>query len=124
MDLGPLEMRVLGLLDPAEGRSVGAVRELLARRGTDVAYTTVMTVLTRLHDKRVVVREKDGNRYLYRQASRVPQVKAGVLARLRGALFANDKLAPIAELVENDLSTEELTALRKIIDARLRGTRR
>jgi predicted transcriptional regulator len=113
-------MRVVGLLDPVEGRSVGVVRELLSRQGTDVAYTTVMTVLTRLHDKRVVAREKEGTRYLYRQASRVPKIKAGLLARLRGALFTDDKLAPIAELVQNDLSKEELTSLRRLIDARLK----
>jgi predicted transcriptional regulator len=124
VDLGPLEMRVVGLLDPVEGRSVGTVRELLGRQGIDVAYTTVMTVLTRLHEKRVVLREKDGIRYLYRQAGRVAQIKAGVLSRLRGALFTGDKLAPIAELVENDLSREELTALRKLIDARLKEKRR
>jgi predicted transcriptional regulator len=123
-ELGPLEMRVLGLLDPSAPRSVAEVREMLARQGTDVAYTTVMTVLARLHDKRVVVRAKDGNRYLYRQAARVPQVKAGVIARLRSALFQSDRLRPIAELVENDLSREELASLRELIDARLKESKR
>jgi len=123
MELGPLEMRVLGLLDPVQPRSVATVRELLERRGTAVAYTTVMTVLTRLHAKRLVAREKDGQRYLYRQASRVPSVKASVLSRLRSALFENDRLRPIAELVENDLSADELVSLRKLIDARLKENR-
>ena len=123
MELGPLEMRVLGLLDPVQPRSVATVRELLERRGTEVAYTTVMTVLSRLHAKRLAVREKDGQRYVYRQASRVPSVKAGVLSRLRSALFENDRLRPIAELVENDLSAEELVSLRKLIDARLKENR-
>jgi predicted transcriptional regulator len=116
-------MRVLGLLDPSEPSTVAAVRERLARRGTDVAYTTVMTVLSRLYDKRLVVREKDGARYLYRQAGNIPSVKAGVLARLRGALFESDRLRPIAELVQNDLSREELATLRRLIDARLKKGR-
>jgi predicted transcriptional regulator len=124
MELGPLEMRVLGLLDADEGRSVATVRELLARRGTDVAYTTVMTVLTRLHEKRVASRERQGNRYLYKQASRVPSIKAGVLSRLRSALFETDRLRPIAELVENDLSREELASLKKLVDARLKERKR
>jgi len=124
MELGPLEMRVLGLLDPKEARSVGTVRELLSSQGTDVAYTTVMTVLSRLHDKRAVTREKDSGRYLYRQASRVPAIKAAVLTRVRSALFANDRLRPIAELVQNDLTAEELRSLHALVEARLKEKRK
>jgi predicted transcriptional regulator len=36
---------------------------LRSRRG--LAYTTVMTTLSRLHDKGVLERERDGRRYLY-----------------------------------------------------------
>ena len=48
MDLGPLEMRVLGLLSPGEAASVAQVRGRLEVEGHGLAYTTVMTVLTRL----------------------------------------------------------------------------
>ena len=124
MELGPLEMQVLGLLDPTEARSVADVREALARNGTGVAYTTVMTVLSRLHEKRAVLREKDGGRYLYRQASRVTSIKAAVLSRIRSALFTNDRLRPIAELVENDLTPDELRSLKALVDARLKEKRK
>ena len=117
-------MQVLGLLHPRDPRSVGEVREQLEARGNVVAYTTVMTVLTRLHAKGVVAREKDGNRYLYRAAGGAARVKAGVLARLSRALFDSDRLRPIAELVEHDLSADELAALKKLVDARLREKRK
>src|SRR5262245_60820015 len=68
--LGPLEMRVLGLLAGAEPTSVQDIQAALARGGHDLAYTTVMTVLARLHDKGMVVRVKEGRRYLYRPAAR------------------------------------------------------
>lgn len=44
-----------------------AVSEVLAVLETrrEVAYTTVMTTLVRLHDKGLLSRERDGKRYLY-----------------------------------------------------------
>jgi predicted transcriptional regulator len=101
-DLGPLEMRVLGLLDPREGRSVGQVRRALAGQGYAAAYTTVMTVLGRLHEKALVLREKDGRRYVYRANSRAHRFKSSVLQRVQRALFS-DRMAPIAELLDQDL---------------------
>ena len=64
-ELGPLEIRVLEQLASGEARSVTEVQQLLQRAGQELAYTTVMTVLGRLHQKRVVSRRKDGKRYLY-----------------------------------------------------------
>ena len=59
VELGPLEMRILGFLDGAEPQSVADLR---ARLGNELAYTTVMTVLSRLHDKGLVVRVKEVRR--------------------------------------------------------------
>lgn len=44
--------------------SVGEVLKVLERR-RDIAYTTVMTTLSRLHDKSLLDRRKDGKRYVY-----------------------------------------------------------
>ena len=64
--LGELEAAVLSALwgsaDPL------SVREVLARvkRRPALAYTTVLTVLDRLHEKGLVAREKQGKAFLYR----------------------------------------------------------
>jgi predicted transcriptional regulator len=64
--LGELEAAVLSALwgstDPL------SVREVLAqvKRRPALAYTTVLTVLDRLHEKRLVTREKPGKAFLYR----------------------------------------------------------
>jgi len=122
VDLGPLEMRVLGLLDGSDPQSVADLR---ARLGNELAYTTVMTVLSRLHDKGLVVRVKDGQRFLYSPASRAPKVKGGILARVRRALFPNGDVRPLLALVEQeDLSPEDLRALREVIDRKLGGKRK
>ncbi|WP_329139900.1 BlaI/MecI/CopY family transcriptional regulator [Streptomyces sp. NBC_01476] len=60
---GELEAEVLAALWAA-GEPVGAgtVREQVAG---DPAYTTVLTILTRLHEKGLVTRERAGRGYLY-----------------------------------------------------------
>lgn len=61
--LGELESALLGALwDAQQKLSVRDVQERVAR---DAAYTTVMTVLDRLHDKGLVAREKDGKAFCY-----------------------------------------------------------
>ncbi|MBL9025038.1 MAG: BlaI/MecI/CopY family transcriptional regulator [Myxococcales bacterium] len=120
-DLGPLEMRVLGLLDGPEPRSVQDIQAQLARGGADLAYTTVMTVLVRLHDKGLVTRTKDGRRFLYAPAKRAASVVRDLVARLGGALFPHDRTRPILTLIdEGDLSDAELEELRKKIDEKLK----
>jgi predicted transcriptional regulator len=120
-DLGPLEMQILGLLDPGEGLSVNAVRARLQAAGADLAYTTVMTVLVRLHAKGVVQRVKDGNRFLYLPAKRAAKVSTDILARIHRKLFATDRARPILALLEEeDLSTDELKSLRRAIDQKIR----
>lgn len=44
--------------------AVGDVLRVLERR-RDIAYTTVMTTLGRLHEKKLLDRHKDGKRYAY-----------------------------------------------------------
>ena len=115
-------MRVLGLLDGAGSLSVHDLRAALERAGHDLAYTTVMTVLVRLHDKGLVVRTKEGRRYLYATAGRAPTVTRGIVSRIHKALFQNDRTRPILALLEDeDLSEADLRALRRTIDDKLRS---
>lgn len=60
--LGPLEARVLDALW-AEARPC-SVRDLQPLF-PDVAYTTLMTTLDRLHRKQLLTREKQGRAFLY-----------------------------------------------------------
>lgn len=120
--LGPLEMRVLGLLAGGGPTSVQDIQAAMARAGHDLAYTTVMTVLGRLHDKGLVVRTKEGRRFLYSPADRAPAVTHGIMARIQNALFPGDRARPILALLEDEsLSESDLRALRRKIDERLRS---
>ena len=63
--LGDLEARILEVLWSSS--CALSVRDVLARvrRKPALAYTTVLTVLDRLHDKGLVVREKQGKAFHY-----------------------------------------------------------
>jgi predicted transcriptional regulator len=107
---GALESEVLTALWAA-GRPLtpAEVRDELAG---DLAYTTVMTALARLHDKGVVERARSGRAYAYRpavdQAAAVAermaaalaetQDREGVLASFVGSLSERDERL-LAELL-------------------------
>ncbi len=60
--LGSLQALILGTLSK---RGPSTVREVAAELDGRLAYTTVMTVLGRLHDKGLVGREQRGKGYVY-----------------------------------------------------------
>jgi predicted transcriptional regulator len=123
--LGPLEVRLLTLLRDGEPAAVGALRDQLEREGTKLAYTTVMTVLARLHQKGLLKRRRDGNRYLYSPAASAPRVLGAILSRVRRALSSSQRAAPMLSLLEQeDFSADELRALRRAIDDKLKEQKR
>jgi predicted transcriptional regulator len=100
---GELEADVLAALWRAdEPLSPGQVREAL---GGDLAYTTVMTILTRLHDKGSVTRTRLGRAFVYTPAFEQAELAASqmrelldrgqdrraVLARFVGTLSRDDE---------------------------------
>lgn len=121
--LGSLELEVLGLLEGTEPSSVTDIQQRLKDKGHALAYTTVMTVLSRLYEKGLLRREKNGKQYVYSLAKKAESFRQGVLSKVYSALFQNDRLKPIAALIEDDdaLTTTELRELRKLVDAKLKG---
>lgn len=77
---GELEGEVLAALWAADGPLVPA--DVQAAVGGDLAYTTVMTILVRLHDKGVIEREKVGRAYAYRPVVAESDVVADQVRRL------------------------------------------
>ncbi|MFE2066428.1 MULTISPECIES: BlaI/MecI/CopY family transcriptional regulator [unclassified Streptomyces] len=63
---GALESDVLAALWAADGPQTA--REVRERLPGDLAYTTVLTILSRLHDKGMLVRHREGRGYAYEPA--------------------------------------------------------
>lgn len=64
--------------------TVRDVHERLGRDGTDVAYTTVMTVMTRLAAKRLLTRRMEEGTYVYRPL----ETRCGFFATLSTRMLA------------------------------------
>lgn len=93
---GRLEQEVLQILSTApHPLTPGEVR---TRLDEDLAYTTVMTVLSRLTDKGTAVREPQGRGYAY---SAVTDPAAQVAAAMHRAMAGNDHEAVLARFVRS-----------------------
>ncbi|MCF6133796.1 MULTISPECIES: BlaI/MecI/CopY family transcriptional regulator [Thermoactinomyces] len=62
---GPLELEVLKIIWQKDWQTVQEVLDQLPAH-KHYAYTTIMTVMNRLHQKSVLSRKKKGKRYLYK----------------------------------------------------------
>lgn len=67
-NLGPLEKDILTVVWKQQHSTVNSVLSQLTKQKQHLAYTTVMTIMSRLVDKGVLRREKDGRSYVYRPA--------------------------------------------------------
>ena len=107
---GELESAVLGVLHAAgEPLSPGTVRE---RLGGDLAYTTVVTILSRLHAKGVLERARAGRAYLYAPVADEPGLAARRMATVLAA--EPDREAVLARFVSG-LSESDEQLLRRML---------
>ena len=107
---GELEAAVLGVLQAAgSSLSPGEVRDQL---GGGLAYTTVVTILSRLHAKGVLVRRKAGRAFVYQPVADEPGLAA---RRMRGLLEAEpDREAVLARFVSG-MSPADEQLLRRML---------
>lgn len=108
--MGELESAVMGELWKA-GRPLtpSEVRDGL---GSDLAYTTVMTILARLWEKGLTRRERRGRAYAYRTTMSEEEL---VAQRMRAALErTSDREKTLARFVDQ-LSSKDERALRRIL---------
>jgi predicted transcriptional regulator len=109
--LGQLEAEVLAALAGAGGSASTA--ELVERLDGDPAYTTVNTILHRLHEKRLVSRVRAGRHYRYRL---IVDESALVAGRMHEHLrHANDPGTVLNQFARS-LSVEEARKLREFLD--------
>jgi len=118
-DLTSAELRVMKALWQVETGTVAEVRTELARRGQDLAYTTVMTLLGRLAAKQAVQVDKTREPFVYAPAHRRESVLRDRLREFVREVFDGKADSLVLNLVEDEtLSKAELRAIeRRIADA-------
>ena len=119
--LGPLESAIM---DRMWARREATVREIVDDIGKrrDLAYTTVMTIMSRLHEKGLLVRERDGKGYLYSPAFSRDEHRARLSRELvRGLVdeFGDVALAQFAAELDT-VDASHRSALKKLAS---KGTR-
>jgi predicted transcriptional regulator len=87
--------------------------DVKTRLGSDLAYTSIATVLGRLHDKGLVERLPSGRAFAYRAMVDEAQLAARRIDDVLSS--ANDRSAVLAKFV-GALSKREAKALRKMLD--------
>ncbi|MFE7860129.1 BlaI/MecI/CopY family transcriptional regulator [Streptomyces sp. NPDC057403] len=100
---GALEAEVLALLQSARGALTPG--EVLRSLGGDLAYSTVVTVLSRMFDKGLLTRVKQGRAYAY---APVTDAQGMTARRMRQVLEADpDREAVLVRFVEELPLTDE-----------------
>lgn len=97
-----------------------AVSDVLSilEKQRDIAYTTVMTTVTRLHDKGLLEREREGKRYLYTpKLTREEFLESTAREVLEEAVGGHQAIAMLAEKV-SEASAGELDELEALIHKR------
>ncbi|MCB9727897.1 MAG: BlaI/MecI/CopY family transcriptional regulator [Deltaproteobacteria bacterium] len=104
--------------------AVSDVHAALEKR-RDIAYTTVMTTVVRLHDKELLARERDGRRWVYRPRMTRSEFIAAMTREVLDSLPPMGQEAAVALLVERvaEADEDELSRLEALIRAR-RGAQR
>jgi predicted transcriptional regulator len=111
---GALEQEVLTCV-AAAGRPL-TVAEVLTDLGPGLAYTTVLTAMTRLHAKGALRREPSGRAFAYSLAEDPAALGASVTARRMARLLdaGHDRAGVLARFVA-DLSPEDERLLAELL---------
>jgi BlaI family penicillinase repressor len=122
LELGPLELQILGLLSNKEPKGVSTIQGELKAFGNDLAYTTVMTVLSRLFEKGHLKRTKEGRQFVYLIAPEKEKARRSIFDRMKTSLFQSDRLNPILALLDSKdaLTVAELKELKKAVEEKLK----
>ncbi len=104
--LGELEAEIMGVVWEKGKATVQDVRDALHPRRS-LAYTTVMTVMSRLAEKGVLERQKEGRAYYYTPAGSQEKVAGSLLRSLVKRLYAGATGKAVAQLLETEEGVDE-----------------
>lgn len=109
--MGPLEHRVMTRLWESGAQTVAQIVEALnGGSKQNLAYTTVMTILVRLHGKGYVERTRSGRQYMYRAAMDEPSLAATIGRRELSRLIRRFGASSLAQFAADLTATDaELT---------------
>jgi BlaI family transcriptional regulator, penicillinase repressor len=124
LELGKRERQIIETVQRLGEASVSDVRGNL---DDPPSYSAVRTMLGLLVEKGWLKFRPDGKRYLYRTAMSRERSQRTALERLLGTFFggsAGDAMAALLDISAHELSEEQLSHLREMIDAARKENKR
>ncbi len=116
-DLGTAELEVLKALWDHGPATVRQVLNRLHEQGRRVAYTTVLTFLSRLEQKRFVKSDKSDQAYVYRPIVSRQKVTAKRLRSVIEQLYDGAVAPMVLQLMRDEnFSADEIAELQNLID--------
>ena len=115
-----LELEILKVLWQIEPANVRQVRDALSGV-RDLAYTTVMTMMSIMADKGYLKRRKDGRSYVYEAVYREQKASRNMLQDIVDRVFGGSTTAVMQHLLEtSEIDDEELKQIRSLINRKTR----
>ena len=120
---GELELKVMNVLWEKKEASVYEVQNSM---GMDVAYTTILTVLSRMFAKGMVDRSKAGKNYVYSIKVEKSQAISSMLDKIKKSIFGGKSFQMVNYLIDNadDIQDEELALISNLIEKRKKELKR
>jgi predicted transcriptional regulator len=118
--LGPLETEIMRLLWDEKRSTVKKVHRKLSQN-RDIAYTTVMTTMSRLSEKGVLNRQREGLAYVYTPAITEDEFVSMVVSQVLDGLLHDYSDMAIDYMVDYLArnSPDDLTRLQQTIQERM-----
>jgi predicted transcriptional regulator len=110
-----LELEILKIIWRDGPRSVRQVRDALAGF-RPLAYTSVMTIMGIMTDKKYLQRRKSAGAFVYSARAGEQATRGGMLRDLIDRVFNGSTAAVMQNLLAEDLGEEELQHLRSLIE--------
>lgn len=110
---GELELAILKIF---KGHFKYTVRDVLMALGGEDKYTTIMTVMNRLVEKKVLIRERNGQQYDYWMNQSAQESSPSLLDKLKQKIFGGNTATMASYLIESgEISDSELAEIEKLI---------
>jgi predicted transcriptional regulator len=117
--LGDLGTAVMAVVWDSEQCDVNEVLERLVW-DKPLAYTTIMTVMTRLVDKGFLERSRSGRKFIYKAVAQREEVARNRFRKIVDGFYGGLTGMAVSELLsdDDDVSEEELQALEELVRRR------
>lgn len=116
VNLGELELEILDILWEKSAVTVKDIHEELLKK-REIAYTTVMTVMSRLFEKGILRRSQVGRTYVYKPKYTRDQIAHNLIDRVKDKIFRGSVEGIFSYMLsQTSISPDEIHKLKLIIE--------